>query len=649
MATAATPAGGPSAAKGASKGPSARALGSRAQPQPLPVVATGSAVAAAPGRAAPRPPLPPSASQQGEEAQAGGEAGGGTQHPELKRQSSSRRKSAARKAAAAAAAGTAGGNSSGPASAAPSRRGSSGGAPSEAEAGADEQRKKARRSEEEGAAASSGIPELPAPAASDTASACSVPASGPTSSAASSAGAAAPSEGLVRPGGARSSMGGDSGVSSRGGSAGGAGGSGAGGDMYGPMVALLGRAAQGAESDADRQALAAASEVLRRRGQAQAQAGGAEWGGEMSPFPSGSGLDLLALSGTGPGPLLAPSDPSQVAWAMVHMVQNMQHMGREICAAMQQQTAAVQQQTAATLQQTAATQGLEGGVRGVWGLLGKAMSGREMDGQRSLLAAAMSRGLVAMWAALLFASVWWGRVAEVRRRCSVDLATAAAAAAAAVGASNAAAPVGPSRWRFLRSLIFRSGPATTGATSGGYGGYVGAAASSFLSGGWGPAWLRQTMCWAQELGLFALGMAGVAYVVLPLLRRTAATEMDRSWQVDIPLVLAGLWGCVGSYVVSSLGGMWTLWLAAWWAWCAAGAALHAVRIRSGALQAAAALALTLAAPLGIATLPFVGWARPAHFVLEEWWWAAGGALRGWMWPQPAGLGRGAELLGAAEL
>jgi hypothetical protein len=119
--------------------------------------------------------------------------------------------------------------------------------------------------------------------------------------------------------------------------------------------------------------------------------------------------------------------------------------------------------------------------------------------------------------------------------------------------------------------------------------------------------------------VYTIGLVMLFYLVRPLLRATLTVDLRRSWMVDVPLLLGGVWAVAGVQVVSNLGGCWTVWLAGWWLWCAAGGVLHARRLSSGWAQAAALAVQALGLPVAIGVLPFSTLASPAHELMEDWW------------------------------
>ncbi|GIM08626.1 hypothetical protein Vretimale_12651 [Volvox reticuliferus] len=251
----------------------------------------------------------------------------------------------------------------------------------------------------------------------------------------------------------------------------------------------------------------------------------------------------------------------------------------------------------------------------------RVISVKALEEQRNWVMACMQRGMVVMWISLVGASMRLGRLKDVAWTCSQD----APARAPEFGGTSVLSSTG---WWGLRLTSWALGLPGWSKTPSGISGSGSGTGSSWSSWGWNqmasllsprlyPSFLKTALCYGQELGLQALGILLVVFLLHPLLRSMLSVNMRRSWRIDVPLILGGLWAVAGCVTIHCLGGYWTVWLAGWWIWCGVGYTMHMKELLSCWAKAAVAV-LLVGMPVVIVGAAFVASALPVHDVVAGW-------------------------------
>jgi hypothetical protein len=176
---------------------------------------------------------------------------------------------------------------------------------------------------------------------------------------------------------------------------------------------------------------------------------------------------------------------------------------------------------------------------------------------QAVAARCVSTGLYVMTAALVLGSFRWGRLATVAARCSIVRRTAipdgpplAAGWKRMIGLSWAEQMFDP--WQHLWAWARRT---AVGCYIHELGEGLCSCQHCFASM-WG--WSQRPGCTtgarhashhAHTAGAWAVG-AGALWQLLPLCYRLAGRRLEQTWQVDVPLLLGGVVGTGGYYLVS---------------------------------------------------------------------------------------------------
>ncbi|GIL62990.1 hypothetical protein Vafri_17151 [Volvox africanus] len=232
---------------------------------------------------------------------------------------------------------------------------------------------------------------------------------------------------------------------------------------------------------------------------------------------------------------------------------------------------------------------------------------------QGMMTIAMQRGVIFAWATLVLVTIRLVRLRDVAWTYSQlgtvhmpeSPAAAAAASSVSVSWSVGSWALNPKSWSL--------GPWLRGWAVDKMSELLGAKLLPLLQ-----MWMRT----GRELSFQSVGVLLMAFVLLPLVMRISVLDMRRSWRLDLPLLLCGLWGMTASVTVYFLGGHWTVWLAGWWAWCAVGYALHLKQLVGGWLQVAAMALMN--APVLVVVMAFTDAVLPVHIWMQDCWFHVAG-------------------------
>ncbi|GIL69831.1 hypothetical protein Vretifemale_591 [Volvox reticuliferus] len=234
---------------------------------------------------------------------------------------------------------------------------------------------------------------------------------------------------------------------------------------------------------------------------------------------------------------------------------------------------------------------------------------------QGMMTIAMQRGVVFAWATLVLVTIRLVRLRDVAWTYSqYGSVRAPESQTASFGASSSSASWSVGSWS-INPKSWSLGPWLRGWAVDKMTELLGAKLLPLLQ-----LWMRN----GRELGFQSVGVLLMVFVLLPLVVRISVLDMRRSWRLDLPLLIGGVWGMAASLTVYFLGGHWTVWLAGWWAWCAAGYAMHLKQSVGGWLQVAAMALMN--APVLVVVMAFTDAVLPVHTWMQDCWLHVAGSV-----------------------